>query len=155
MTGSTFRFEGSRPIGVLKIGTGASQLYPLRSIALAAALIALLLPQREAMSASTTAAADPSIPVCIYASKNYSSGALVCVQKSVALVCRSEGLQAAWVTVTDKEVSERCDGPTVSSHPRPRLRAAFRARRPKLVTRGANSSLQAKCFDFAGKRYCE
>jgi hypothetical protein len=117
--------------------------------------MALLLPPHEALSESRTAAADPPIPVCIYASRSYSSGALLCIHRSLALVCRSDGPQAIWVAETDKEISGRCGSATASRHPPSRLRAAFRTRHGEPATSGANSALQDKCFDFAGKRYCE
>jgi hypothetical protein len=113
--------------------------------------IALLLTGGETFSASDL---TPGVPVCIYASKSYSSGALLCIHKSLALVCRSEGSQATWATLADNELAERCGGPIVSPY-RPRLHAAFRTRRREPVATGANGALQSKCFDFAGKRYCE
>jgi hypothetical protein len=88
---------------------------------------------------------------CLYASRSYSDGALLCVQKSIALICRSEAGRFSWSTVADRELADRC---TAASEPivRPRLRhvrTAYRARQHEPAT-GA-----AKCFDFNGKRYCE
>lgn len=94
--------------------------------------------------------AEPTAPNCVYASRSYSDGAFLCVQKSVALICRSDGGRMSWTTVADKDLADRCTAPL--PHVRPhhaRVRTAFRMHRhsPLIST--------AKCFDFNGKRYCE
>lgn len=112
-------------------------------------IVTLLLAPGEAFSAPDKAMFDQQIPVCIYASKTYSAGALLCVHKSVALICKNEGLQVSWVTVSDKELTDRCVGPTVHAKSGWRMRSAYQVRHP------APSPSSAKCFDFGGKRYCE
>lgn len=93
---------------------------------------------------------EPTTPTCVYASKSYSDGAFLCVQKSVALICRSDGGRFAWATVTDKDLADRCT--TAEPYVRPhhaRVRTAYRMhRRDPMIS-------AAKCFEFNGKRYCE
>lgn len=114
-----------------------------------ALLLVMSSPIGSALSAPAEATPEQSIPVCIYASKSYSTGALVCVHSALALVCRIEGLQATWAPVNDKELSGGCTGPTAHPHAPRRLRTALRTRRHE------QPMSEAKCFNFAGKRYCE
>ena len=48
---------------------------------------------------------------CTYSSKTYGDGAFVCVQKSLMLKCTVDQDKAAWVVVTDKELSDKCQRP--------------------------------------------
>lgn len=104
------------------------------------------------LAATASGQAEPTAPNCVYASRSYSDGAFLCVQKSVALICRSDGGRFTWTTVTDKDLADRCTAPAAAPAARPRhtrVRTAYRVhyRNPAI---GA-----AKCFDFNGKRYCE
>jgi hypothetical protein len=102
------------------------------------------------LAATAPGEAEPTTPNCIYASRSYSDGAFVCVQKSVALICRSDGGRFTWTTVTDKDLADRCSAPapTVRRH-HARIRTAYRVHHRDLMTG------PAKCFDFNGKHYCE
>lgn len=94
-----------------------------------------------------------SAPLCVYDSKDYSGGAVICVQKSMMLSCQEDAGKATWKIVTDKEINARCVAPiarTADSASRPRYRRT--AIRPQ-VLRPADPN--AKCFNFNGKRYCE
>lgn len=116
-----------------------------RSSTLLLAALALL-----ATSAPGRAEAEPATPVCVYASRSYSDGAFLCVQKSVALICRSDGGRIAWSTVTDKDLADRCTTSEPPAQPhRARLRTAYPMHRHEFVID------PAKCFEFSGKRYCE
>jgi hypothetical protein len=109
-----------------------------------------LLPALAIFATTVPGQAEQAAATCVYASRSYSDGAFLCVQKSVALVCRSDGGRFAWTTVTDKDMADRCTTPEPNVRPHhARVRTAFRAHhRDRLI--GA-----AKCFDFNGKRYCE
>ena len=50
----------------------------------------------------------PGLRLC---EQRYSDGAFVCVQKSVALICRSDGGRFNWSIVTDKDLADRCSLP--------------------------------------------
>ncbi|WP_431205523.1 hypothetical protein ACQ86E_11755 [Bradyrhizobium betae] len=104
-----------------------------------------------ALSAAAPGQAEPATPTCVYASRSYSDGAFLCVQKSIALICRSDGGRFSWTTVADKDLADRCTA--AAPHVRPhhvRVRtAAYR------VHHRDPSISAAKCFDFGGKRYCE
>jgi hypothetical protein len=106
-----------------------------------------------ALMASGPVAAQQTIP-CLYGSRTYSEGAFICVQKSLMLSCSSEGARATWKVVADKNLSDRCLGPTATAYapaPRQQSRRAQRVRaRP-----AAEAAVGAKCFNFNGKRYCE
>lgn len=110
---------------------------------------ALLLTTFATLAAGTPSRAEQMSPVCVYASKNYSEGAFLCVQKSIALICRSDGAQPVWTTVTDKDLADRCASAGPYSRPHRRVRTAFRAHHRNFSIEGA------KCFEFNGKRYCE
>ncbi len=93
-------------------------------------------------------------PACLYESRSYSTGAYICVQKSLMLNCAADGEQATWKLVADRELSERCVAPTVltaSPVPRRHLRPRF-ARRHEIEPA---KEVSAKCFNFNGKSYCE
>ena len=104
-----------------------------------------------AMFATTTPGrAEPAASACLYTSRSYSDGAFLCVQKSVALICRSEAGRFAWTTVTDRDLAARCTTPEPHVHAHHvRVRTAIRTRHRDPAI-GA-----ARCFDFNGKRYCE
>jgi len=114
-----------------------------RSLTVALAAFAML-------ATTTPGRTEPVTPTCVYASKTYSDGAFLCVQKSIALICRSDGGRFTWATVTDKDLADRCTTPEPYVHPlRARVRAAYRIRHRDPVISAA------KCFEFNGKRYCE
>ncbi|MBR0966252.1 DUF1496 domain-containing protein [Bradyrhizobium diazoefficiens] len=101
--------------------------------------------------AATPGEAEQTTPTCLYASRSYSNGAFLCVQKSVALICRSDGGRLSWTTVTDKDLADRCTAPVPHArthHARVRT-AAYR------IHHRDPSISPARCFDFNGKRYCE
>lgn len=112
-------------------------------------IVVLLLAPGEAFSAPEKAMLDREIPVCIYASKSYSAGALFCVQKSIALICKNDGLHVSWVPVSDKDLAGRCVEPIVHARSGCRMRGAQRVRHSTPIPSSP------KCFDFDGKRYCE
>jgi hypothetical protein len=93
-------------------------------------------------------------PVCLYESKSDSNGAYVCVQKSLMLMCSSDGTRATWKPVGDRDINERCTAP-VTLHrgpdqaPRRHWRHAILHRIHPVVDNAA------KCFVFVGKQYCE
>jgi hypothetical protein len=99
-------------------------------------------------------------PVCLYDSRSYSDGAYVCVQKSLMLMCSSDGAKATWKPVADHDLNERCTAPvTLDRSPEPHRSTeqhAHRHWRHALSHRlrpFAESS--ARCFVFVGKQYCE
>ena len=102
------------------------------------------------------AVADPAqaTAACLYQSRDYSDGAYICVQKSLMLTCSFDGARASWKIVTDRDLSERCMGPTALNAP-----AAIRrhVRRRHVAHRKSEPAQQAstKCFSFNGKQYCE
>lgn len=111
---------------------------------------AVLLSALATLAATAPASAEPAASTCVYASRSYSDGAFLCVQKSVALICRSDGGRFSWTTVTDKDMADRCTAPAPDVRPhRARVRTAYR------VHRRAPIISAAKCFDFNGKHYCE
>jgi hypothetical protein len=109
----------------------------------------LLLTTLALFAAIAPSQAEQTSSICIYASKNYSEGAFLCVQKSIALVCRADGERFAWTTVTDRDLADKCATPEAYSRRPLRVRTAFRARHHDLTIGGA------KCFEFNGKQYCE
>jgi Protein of unknown function (DUF1496) len=93
-------------------------------------------------------------PACLYESRSYSTGAYICVQKSLMLNCTNNGERAEWKLVADRELSERCVAPTAltaSAVPRRHVRPRF-ARRHVIEPA---KEVSAKCFSFNGKSYCE
>jgi hypothetical protein len=91
-------------------------------------------------------------PVCLYESKAYSDGAYICVQKSLMLVCASDGANAAWKPAIDKDINDRCTVPMTLYYPEePRLH-----RRHAMVRKvHPVAETSAKCFTFNGRQYCE
>ncbi len=61
-------------------------------------------------------------PGCLYQSKSYSDGAFICVQKSLMLNCTSDGTRPTWKIVAERDLAERCVGPTVLTYPPARRR---------------------------------
>jgi hypothetical protein len=99
-------------------------------------------------------------PVCLYDSRSYSDGAYVCVQKSLMLMCSSDGAKATWKPVADHEINERCTVPVTLDHPpEPRRSTEQQSHRhwrhvlSHRVRPVVESS--ARCFVFVGKQYCE
>jgi hypothetical protein len=100
------------------------------------------------------AAAEPAPAACLYQSRAYSDGAYICVQKSLMQTCSSDGTRASWKIVTDRDLSERCVGPTALGDPaaiRRHVRRTHVARRRSEPAQPAST----KCFGFNGKQYCE
>jgi len=96
----------------------------------------------------------PTAAACLYQSRTYSDGAYICVQKSLMLTCSSDGPRASWKVVADRDLSERCVGPTALIAPFVLRR---HARRTHLAHRRSEPPQQAsaKCFSFNNKQYCE
>lgn len=93
-------------------------------------------------------------PVCLYASRAYSEGAFVCVQKSLMLKCTADGSRMSWKVVADKDISDRCTAPTVQqASPEPRSRPHRHHYVMRRIRPPAENS--AKCFVFNGMQYCE
>jgi len=120
--------------------------------ALVAALFACLV-VCFAMTAALAQAA-PASQVCVYDSKSYSDGALICVNRALMLGCSLDGAKASWKPVTEQKLAGVCDHPSVRPHvveaPRqPRHRHGLR--HPARV----QADRSAKCFAFNGKQYCE
>jgi hypothetical protein len=106
-------------------------------------------------AASAQAAPSPSAtPVCVYESKLYSDGALICVYRTLMLTCSLDGTRASWKPATDSRLVGVCEGSGARPHvaeasPRPRHRHGFR--HPVHI----DADRSAKCFAFNGKQYCE
>jgi Protein of unknown function (DUF1496) len=97
--------------------------------------------------------APPASPVCVYESKSYSDGALICVNRALMLGCSLDGGRASWKPITDQRLASVCE----SSPARPRVVEAPRQRhrhgvRPSVRV---NADRSAKCFVFNGRQYCE
>jgi hypothetical protein len=93
-------------------------------------------------------------PACLYESRSYSTGAYICVQKSLMLNCSGDGEQATWKLVADRELSERCVAPTaLTAAPVPRRHARRDFARRHSIEPAREVS--TKCFNFNGKSYCE
>ena len=93
-------------------------------------------------------------PVCLYDSKSYSDGAYVCVQKSLMLMCASDGTRAVWKPVADRDLSERCTVPLTLNHP-PEPHPHRHWRHVMLHRTHPVAESSARCFIFIGKQYCE
>jgi hypothetical protein len=103
--------------------------------------------------ASGSCAAEPVGASCVYHSKLYSEGALICLQKSLMLSCASDGTHAVWRAVTDPNLEGRCLGQVVSAYA-PAARHPYRMHTAQYrIDRRTGGG--GRCFDFAGKRYCE
>lgn len=106
--------------------------------------------------AGNTASAAPEpkpSPVCLYESKAYSEGAVVCVQKSLMLTCTADGDRVSWKPVSDRDINDRCTAPKAHHEPeqtRPRIH-----RRHVVVHRAFPFVENPKCFVFNGREYCE
>jgi hypothetical protein len=101
------------------------------------------------------AAPDPkpnASPVCLYESKTYSEGAFVCVQKSLMLTCTADGDRVSWKPVADKDINDRCTGPTAHYYPE---RTHPPIHRRHFVHRAFPYVENPKCFVFNGREYCE
>jgi len=93
-------------------------------------------------------------PACVYESRSYSDGALICIYRSLMLTCAQDGAKASWKPVADPKLAGVCEAssarPRVTEAPaRPRRRHGLR--RPVRV----QADRSAKCFTFNGKQYCE
>jgi hypothetical protein len=99
------------------------------------------------------AQSQPASPVCVYGSKSYTDGALICAYRSLMLTCSAESAKATWKPVTDRSLASACDtiseGPRVETPSRPHRRHGIRH-----AVR-INADRSAKCFVFNGKQYCE
>ena len=106
-----------------------------------------------AVSAGQAQPATPSPAVCVYESKSYSDGALICVYRKLMLSCLLDGAKASWKPVTDSGLVGVC----ATTGERPRVAEVPRRHRRHGVIQAArvNTDASAKCFTFAGKRYCE
>ena len=93
-------------------------------------------------------------PACLYESKSYSDGAYVCVQKSLMLLCSSDGTRAIWKPVADRDLNDRCTAPITLHHP-PEQRPHRHWRHVMLHRIHPVADSAAKCFMFIGKQYCE
>ena len=112
-----------------------------------AALVVCLWP-----AAASAQAASAAAPVCVYDSRSYSDGALICVNRALMLSCSLEGGRASWKPVTDQKLADVCE----ASRTRPRVTEAPRRHRHGIrhpVRTNADQS--PKCFVFNGKQYCE
>ena len=93
-------------------------------------------------------------PVCLYESKSYTDGALICVYRTLMLSCSSDGAKASWKPVNDRSLANVCESsaerPRVAEAP-PRVRHRHGVREhPRF-----NTAFSPKCFVFNGKQYCE
>jgi Protein of unknown function (DUF1496) len=93
-------------------------------------------------------------PVCLYDSKSYSDGAYVCVQKSLMLMCASDGTRAVWKRVVERDLNESCAPPLTLNHP-PEARPHRHWRHVMLHRIHPVAESSGKCFMFIGKQYCE
>jgi hypothetical protein len=92
-------------------------------------------------------------PACLYESKSYSDGALVCVQKSLMLKCTADGPGASWQTVTDTDLSGHCQAATAAVYAPPSRH--FRHWHAVSYRHEPVREPAAKCFGFNGRQYCE
>lgn len=92
--------------------------------------------------------------VCVYESKVYSEGALVCVQKSLMLTCVAEGARMSWKPAPGRDINDRCSAPTVE-HIASQERIHRRWHRYPVRLGHPLVENPAKCFIFGGVQYCE
>jgi hypothetical protein len=98
--------------------------------------------------------APAALPVCVYESRSYSDGALICIYRTLMLTCSLDGPKASWKPVTDQKLASVCEASTarpraVETPPRPRRRHGLHHPMRN------NADRSAKCFVFNGKQYCE
>ncbi len=103
-------------------------------------------------AALAQAAPSASSPVCVYQSKSYSDGALLCAYRTLMLTCSVDGAKASWKPGTDEKLASACEASSarprvVEAPPRPRHRLRHPAR--------VNADRSPKCFVFNSKQYCE
>src|SRR5947209_12507500 len=65
------------------------------------------------------AQAAPAAPACVYESRSYSDGALICVYRNLMLSCSQDAGKASWKPVTDAALAGVCAAS--SAPPRPRV----------------------------------
>jgi hypothetical protein len=103
-------------------------------------------------------AAAESAPTCLYQSRSFSDGALLCVQKSLMLKCNADGGNASWNTVADNDLSGRCQTSTAFvGAPAPRRIVGRHSpyRHVSLHAHDPAHQVTGKCFSFNGRSYCE
>jgi hypothetical protein len=112
--------------------------------------------------ASGNCAAEQAGASCMYNGRPYSEGAVICIQRSVMQSCTFDGTHAVWRTLTDTGLGDRCLGPATTAyapqrHLHRRHVAQYQASPIAVSTRlvGTRLGSGGRCFDFAGKRYCE
>jgi hypothetical protein len=118
---------------------------------IAAAMLACLWVTIASAQSATPAQASP---VCVYRSRSYSDGALVCAYRTLMLTCSVDGAKASWKPVTDEKLASACEASSarprvVEAPPHPRHRHGVRH------SVRVNADRSAKCFVFNGKQYCE
>jgi hypothetical protein len=118
-----------------------------------AAFAAILIGSSAVITSAQAQPAAQASPVCIYESKSYTDGALICVYRTLMLTCSAEGARATWKAVPDRSLASVCDrageGPRVAAPSRPPRRHGIH--HPVRM----NADRTAKCFVFNGKQYCE
>ena len=105
-------------------------------------------------TAASAQAAPAASPVCVYESRSYSDGALICINRALMLSCSLDGSRASWKPVNDPKLASVCEASrarsrVVEATPRPRHRHGVR--HPVKV----QADRSPKCFVFNGKQYCE
>jgi len=107
--------------------------------------------------ASGNCAAEQTGASCMYDGRPYSEGAVICIQRSVMQSCTLDGTHAVWRTLTDPGLGDRCLGRATTAYaPQRHLHRRHVAQyqgSPFAVSTRLGSG--GRCFDFAGKRYCE
>jgi len=118
-----------------------------------AASVALCIATLASAAAAQSPPAAQASPVCVYESKSYSDGALICAHRSLMLACSTESAKAVWKPVTDRSLASVCD----TAGERPRIETPSRPRRRHGIHHPApiDADRSAKCFFFNGKQYCE
>jgi hypothetical protein len=120
----------------------------MRRVFLAALSVCLWAPVAWAQGAPAAS------PVCVYESRSYSDGALICMNRALMLSCSLDGSKASWKPVDDPKLASVCEASrarprVVEAPPRPRHRHGLRH------SVRVNADRSAKCFVFNGKQYCE
>jgi len=102
--------------------------------------------------ASGDCAAEQNGASCVYNGRPYSEGALICIQRSLMQSCSSDGARAVWKTVVDTTLGHQCLGPGATAYaPQRHVQRRYAAR----YQSGPRIGSGGRCFDFAGKVYCE